>query len=218
MAGVAVDVSASRAMDRLVRSRVWIGVIAFSLLGLVAMQVSLLKLNAGIGRAVQTASTLERSNALLRGEVSRLSAGERISSLAGAKGLVMPAPADVTYLRASDSHGDAARAARRMRAPDPLNAGLAGAVVESGLMSTRPPARPRRPAAPSPLPGPRRPPRPRPPRPPPRGDRPDGGGTTTAPVTTPPATTSCDHRQAPTTRRATTASSGGAIPQTTPVP
>jgi hypothetical protein len=133
VAGVAVDVSTSRLMDRLVRSRVWIGIIAFGLIGIVAMQVSLLKLNAGIGRAVQTASTLERGNAGLRSDISRLSAGDRIQGLAAAEGLVMPAPADVGYLRAGDPRAAGARAAQRMRAPDPALAGLAGAVMSVDL-------------------------------------------------------------------------------------
>ncbi|MEJ7797306.1 MAG: hypothetical protein WKF42_02315 [Solirubrobacteraceae bacterium] len=133
MAGVAIDVSASRTMDRLVRSRVWIGIIAFALIGIVATQVSLLKLNSGIGRAVQTASTLERSNAGLRREVSRLGAGERIRPLAEAKGLVMPAPADVSYLRAGNMKGVASRAARRMQSPDPASAGFGDDVTVAGL-------------------------------------------------------------------------------------
>jgi hypothetical protein len=133
VAGVAVDVSASRLMDRLVRSRVWIGIVAFGLIGIVAMQVSLLKLNSGIGRAVQTASTLERSNAGLRGDISRLSAGDRIQALAEGEGLVMPAPADVGYLRAGDPRAAAVLAAQRMRTPDPTLAGLAGAMVSPDL-------------------------------------------------------------------------------------
>jgi hypothetical protein len=133
VAGVALDVSASRFMDRVVRGRVWIGVIAFSLIGLVAMQVSMLKLNSGIGRAVQTVNTLERSNSALRSDITRLSAGERIRPLAAAQGLVMPAPADVRYLHAGDAATTAARAVRRMRAPDPVNAGLAGAAPAPAL-------------------------------------------------------------------------------------
>jgi hypothetical protein len=131
VADIALDVSASRLMDRIVRSRMWIGIIAFGLIGIVAMQVSMLKLNAGIGRAVETASTLERTNSSLRGEVSRLSNGDRIQSLAGARGFVMPAPADVTYLRSRDPRGDAVRAAGRMRAPDRAIAGPAGSPAEA---------------------------------------------------------------------------------------
>jgi hypothetical protein len=142
MAGVAVDVSASRAMDRLVRSRVWIGLIAFGLIGLVTMQVSLLKLNSGIGRAVQTSSTLERSNAALRAEISRKSAGDLIQAEAGAEGLIMPAPSDITYLRAGGVQGDAVRAVQHMRAPDPAaTAALAAATTQSAAPdTTTPPA------------------------------------------------------------------------------
>ena len=136
VAGVAVDVSASRLMDRLVRGRVWIGVVAFCLIGLVATQVSLLKLNSGIGRAVQTASTLERSNASLRAEISRLSAGDRIQRLAAAAGMVMPAPSDVRYLRAGTDRGAATRAAQRMHAPDPNVApGPAGAATQTAAIA-----------------------------------------------------------------------------------
>jgi hypothetical protein len=129
VAGVALDVSGSRAMDRLVRSRAWIVIVAFGLIGIVAMQVSMLKLNAGIGRAVETVNTLERTNASMRGDLSRLSDGSRIQTLAGARGYVMPAPADVTYLRAGDLRADGARAARRMVAPDAALAGPAGAAT-----------------------------------------------------------------------------------------
>jgi cell division protein FtsL len=125
----ALGVAGSRFMDRLVRSRVWIGIVAFALIGIVAMQVSMLKLNNGIGRAVETVNTLERTNASLRGEVSRLSSGARIQSLASARGLIMPAPNDVSYLRSDSTRADAARAARRMIAPNAELAGLAGAPV-----------------------------------------------------------------------------------------
>ncbi|MBW3607003.1 MAG: hypothetical protein KY463_01390 [Actinobacteria bacterium] len=125
----ALEVSGSRTMDRLVRSRAWVVIIGVGLIGIVAMQVSMLKLNAGIGRAVETMATLERSNAALKGEVSRLSSGDRIQAHAGQRGFVMPEPADVTYLRAGDKRSDGARAARVMRAPDPLIAGPAGAAT-----------------------------------------------------------------------------------------
>ncbi len=128
VAEATLDVSASRTMDRLVRSRAWVMIVAFALIGIVAMQVSLLKLNSGIGNAVQSAATLERTNAALRAEVSRLSSGERIQSLAAARGFVMPEPGDVTYLRAGSKGADGRRAASRMTAPDAAQAGPAGSV------------------------------------------------------------------------------------------
>jgi cell division protein FtsB len=129
VADSAVHVSHSRAMDRVVRSRAWVVIIGLGLIGIVAMQVSMLKLNSGIGRAVDTIATLERSNASLKADVSQLSSGDRIQSLAGARGFVMPEPADVTYLTAGDKRAASLRAARRMRAPDAAIAGPAGAAI-----------------------------------------------------------------------------------------
>jgi hypothetical protein len=68
----------ARLLDRLMRGRGWIALIGLALMGVVFMQVSLLKLNTGIGRAMQTAATLERQNAELRGEVALLDGGERL--------------------------------------------------------------------------------------------------------------------------------------------
>jgi hypothetical protein len=75
-------------VERMVRGRVWIGVLGFLLIGLVTMQVSLLRLNAGIGSAVERSSALERANGELRAQVSQLESGERIQSHAAALGMV----------------------------------------------------------------------------------------------------------------------------------
>src|SRR5687768_5736673 len=71
-----------RLVDRLLRGRAWIWLIGVMLGGIVAMQVSLLKLNAGISHSVETVATLERVNADLETEVARLSSGERIQAAA----------------------------------------------------------------------------------------------------------------------------------------
>jgi hypothetical protein len=80
------------------------------------MQVSLLKLNAGIGRAVTTAGTLERQNAGLEADIARLSSGERIRAAAAAEGMVMPSAGAVSFLT-SRPERDAHYAAQRMRPP-----------------------------------------------------------------------------------------------------
>src|SRR5215217_1883699 len=84
-----------RVVDRLLRGRVWIWVIGLMLGGIVAMQVSLLKLNAGISHSVEQAGALERVNADLETEVARLSAGERIQETAAAEGMVAPPAGEV---------------------------------------------------------------------------------------------------------------------------
>jgi hypothetical protein len=111
-----------RFVDRLLRSRLWIWLLGALLGGIVAMQVSLLKLNSGISRAVETTTTLERQNADLEGTIARLTSPNRIESGAGLLGMVMPAAGDVRYLTTSDE--DAARAVRRMRPPSEAAAAL----------------------------------------------------------------------------------------------
>jgi len=75
------------AVERLTRrrwlgGRTWIAVIAFALIGIVTMQLGLLKLNAGIGRALEHEALLQRQNATLSVEDSELAASARVSSLA----------------------------------------------------------------------------------------------------------------------------------------
>ena len=87
-------------VDRLLRGRAWIWLIGIMLGGIVAMQVSLLKLNSGISHSVEAAGTLERVNADLETEVARLSSGERIQLAAADEGMVAPPAGDVGYLTA----------------------------------------------------------------------------------------------------------------------
>ena len=105
-----------RLVDRLLRGRVWIWLIGILLGGIVAMQVSLLKLNTGISNAVTTSATLERVNADLETEVARLSSGERIQRTAAEEGMVAPAAGDVGYLTARPGR-DEGLAVERMQSP-----------------------------------------------------------------------------------------------------
>jgi cell division protein FtsL len=114
----AMRVGDARLLDRLVRGRFWIALVAIGLMGIVFMQVSLLKLNAGIGRAVTAADTLERQNAALRGDISNLDSGERIQSVAAKLGMIIPAAGDVHYL--DGRQADGARAAASIKPPAPV--------------------------------------------------------------------------------------------------
>ena len=114
----AMRVGDARVLDRLVRGRAWIAIMAIGLIGIVFMQVSLLKLNAGISRAVTAADTFDRQNSSLREDISKLDSGERIQAVAAKLGMVTPAAGDVHYL---DGRGaDAARAAAAIKPPDPV--------------------------------------------------------------------------------------------------
>jgi hypothetical protein len=126
-----------RVVDRLLRSRLWIWALGALLGGIVTMQVSLLKLNSGISRAVETTATLERQNAELEMSIARLSSPERIDEGALALGMVQPAAGDVGYLTPGPL--DADRAVRRMEPPsDAAAALLANHGIEPGSLAALP--------------------------------------------------------------------------------
>src|SRR3954467_12769939 len=81
-----------RVIDRLLRGRVWICFIGVALMGIVAMQVSMLKLNSGISRAVETTATLERQNSDMEASIARLASGERIRAAARSHRTGTPPP------------------------------------------------------------------------------------------------------------------------------
>jgi hypothetical protein len=112
----------SQAVDRLVRGRVWIGLLGVLLIGLVGLNVSLLKLNAAAGRNAEWAKKLRVENADLRARVSRLHSAAHIQAEGRKQGLVMPAAADVHYLTANPGR-DARRAAKRQSFTAPWSDG-----------------------------------------------------------------------------------------------
>jgi hypothetical protein len=123
-----------RVVDRLLRSRLWIWALGALLGGIVTMQVSLLKLNSGISRAVETTTTLERQNAELENAIAQLSSPERIDTGSETLGMDMPAAGAVSYLTAGPQ--DAARAVRRMQPPsEAAMALLANGGVEPGSLA-----------------------------------------------------------------------------------
>jgi hypothetical protein len=105
-----------RVVDRLLRGRLCIWVIGIMLGGIVAMQVSLLRLNSGISRAVMTSSTLERQNADLEASIAKLTAGDRVREAATAEGMIDPPAGNTPYLTAHPGV-DASRAVKRMKPP-----------------------------------------------------------------------------------------------------
>jgi hypothetical protein len=129
-----------RFLDRLLHGRAWIWLIGLALGGIVAMQVSLLKLNSGISRAVQASSTLERQNSDLEASIAKLSSGERIRLAAQARGMVTPPAGDLRYLRVRPGQ-DAYRAASRITPPsDAARLLMANGGREPGALALAPAA------------------------------------------------------------------------------
>jgi hypothetical protein len=117
----------TRAVDRLIRSRACIWVIGVMLGGIVAMQVSLLRLNTGISRAVETESTLQRQNADIEAAIGRLTAGDRVREWAISDDMLDPPAGDTRFLVARPGT-DPWLAVRRMKPPSDA----ARQVMESG--------------------------------------------------------------------------------------
>jgi hypothetical protein len=107
-------------LDRIVRGRAWIPLLGVLLAGLVAMQVEILKLGAGMGRWVDRSSTLQTRNQALQANVAALMDDQRIERLAAKMGMVIPDPTALSFLSAQPV-GDAVRAAASIHSPDPPN-------------------------------------------------------------------------------------------------
>jgi hypothetical protein len=90
-------ISSNRWLDRLIRGRAWIGLLAFALIGIVAMQLWVVKLGVGIGRALEHEGLLQRENAALSIEDAKLSSGERVEQLAAARGMVVAPPGALRF-------------------------------------------------------------------------------------------------------------------------
>jgi hypothetical protein len=106
-----------RLLDRLIRGRAWIVLIGVLLAGIVALQVSMLRLNAGISRSVAQAQTLQRSNQQMQATNAALASDSRMAALAERQGFHTTPAGSERYL--SVGSGDAGRAARTMKPPQP---------------------------------------------------------------------------------------------------
>src|SRR3954447_4556749 len=101
--------------DALLHGRGWIALVAVLLVGIVFFNVDLLQMNRDIAQTASRASAIKRENAALKLRVARLASTERIKRAAEQRGLVLPPPGQIHYLRARRA-ADARGAARRLAA------------------------------------------------------------------------------------------------------
>lgn len=104
-----------RLLDRLIRGRIWIGFVAFALIGIVATQLAQLPLSTAIGRTLAHEQLLTQQNSTLRLELSALSSTDRIEALASKLGMVPTAPGVIRFLDAA--HPPSVAAIERALAP-----------------------------------------------------------------------------------------------------
>jgi cell division protein FtsL len=102
-------------LDALLQGRGCIALVGVLLVGIVFFNVDLLQRNRQITQLAERSAEVKRENGRLRLELARLASTERIQQAATRRGLVLPPPGDVRYLRAGSR--DARRAARTVTSP-----------------------------------------------------------------------------------------------------
>lgn len=111
-AGAVGDIADSGLMVRLTRGRLWIGVLAALLVGIVGLNVLSLSFSSSAGRLAERSATLERENSVLRAKLAKQLSSKRVQEVAASLGLQVPDPSDIVYL--SRDQGDPQVAARRL--------------------------------------------------------------------------------------------------------
>jgi cell division protein FtsL len=84
------------------------------LAGIVFLNVTLLRINREIAASAAKSRAVKLENAQLRTNIARLGSSERIQRVAAQRGLVLPAPGEVRYLKSSP-RPDARNAAARLK-------------------------------------------------------------------------------------------------------
>ncbi|MGO9247466.1 MAG: hypothetical protein ACLQQB_04785 [Solirubrobacteraceae bacterium] len=112
----AVAIATHPLLDRLIHGRAWIGIVAFALIGIVTMQLGLLKLNAGIGRALEHEAALQREDSALSVENSEVAAGNTVELQAAHMGMQLIPAGALRFLSARGSEGDVGRALQALNA------------------------------------------------------------------------------------------------------
>ncbi len=109
-----------RLLDRLIRGRMWIGIVGFALIGIVTMQLVVLRMNTEVGRSLEHKTALQRQIASLEVDDSTLSESARIEAEAQRRGMVPSTDASVKFL--TPGSGDASSAARLLARSGSLSA------------------------------------------------------------------------------------------------
>ncbi len=100
----------------LTRSRLWIGLLASLLVGIVALNVMALSFNAASSKTAASSDELREQNSALRADIADGLSNVRLQSAAQRIGLVMPQAASALML--TPGAGDAEAAAQRLRRGD----------------------------------------------------------------------------------------------------
>jgi hypothetical protein len=99
-------------VHRLTRGRLWIGVLAVLLVGIVAINVMALSFSAASSKTASNADELKRLNSAARAQIAAGLSSDKVQQQAEQSGLHVPPAGSIRYLKPSAD--DAAKAARRL--------------------------------------------------------------------------------------------------------
>jgi hypothetical protein len=100
-------------MVRLTRGRLWIGLLATLLVGIVGLNVVALSFSARSSETARKAEAFEQRNSALRAQIANQLTTDEVQAAATQLGLLSPAPGAIRYLKPGPD--DPATAARRLR-------------------------------------------------------------------------------------------------------
>jgi hypothetical protein len=125
-AGAVSGLAESGLVHRLTRGRMWIGLLTTLLVGIVALNVFTLSVNATSSRTTRQTDVLQRQNSALQGQIAAAGASsDRMQTLAGKLGMIVPELGSIGYVEAGPK--DAALAAQRLES---------GAITASATTTT----------------------------------------------------------------------------------
>ena len=127
-AGAVGDIADSGVVVRMTRGRIWIGVLGALLVGIVALNVRALDLNAASSEVARQTDGLKRANSALEAQIAGELSNDQVQAAAVRVGLAMPAPGAIRYLH--PGRDAAAIAARRLADGDFTLGTVAPAITE----------------------------------------------------------------------------------------
>ena len=102
-------------LERLIRGRAWIAIVATALLGIVAMQVALLRLGAQIGGETSAVNSMQQRISSMKATIGGVEASRGLGTSPTSLDMLYPPPGAVTYLQLNP--GEARLAADRIESP-----------------------------------------------------------------------------------------------------
>ncbi|MGI9019994.1 MAG: hypothetical protein ACR2G3_04710, partial [Solirubrobacterales bacterium] len=111
-AGAVGGIADSGFVVRMTRGRIWIGVLGALLVGIVALNVWALGLNASSSRVAHQTDGLKRANSALQAQIASELSNEQVQAAASQLGLIVPEPGVIRYL--ASGANTATLAARRL--------------------------------------------------------------------------------------------------------